>query len=160
MCAMDCISKKTGKPRSAFRSEKEAWKSAEYEKRTRGVELYPYKCERCGKYHLAPVADRINLVKKACGCVSSSGESKILYSTFRDVLKAKNKIQTEKNISLSIYACPEKRGFHLTHKQGDRGMSYMSTESCISSKPVKPAKKSKSAKRKSIFGFFRKLFSK
>ncbi|HAL18687.1 MAG TPA: hypothetical protein DCO86_03595 [Spirochaetaceae bacterium] len=109
---------------------------------------------------MAPVADRINLAKKACGCVSSSGESKILYSTFRDALKAQKKIQTEKNVSLSIYACPEKRGFHLTHKQGDRGMSYMSTESCSSSGAAKPVKKSTSAKKKSVFGFLRKLFSK
>jgi hypothetical protein len=43
---------KDGKPKKIYPSEAAAWDSAYYRKHESGVNLYPYKCERCGGWHI------------------------------------------------------------------------------------------------------------
>lgn len=110
-----CFSKKTGQPLTVYFSEADAKSSALYERTARGSDLYPYKCEKCGYWHLAPLSSKLNVQKNACSCLDSNGRHKALYLTREDAEKQRMKSEAEQHVSLKIYSCNEGRGFHLTH---------------------------------------------
>lgn len=111
-----CFSKKTGQPLTVYFSEADAKSSALYERTARGSDLYPYKCEKCGYWHLAPLSSKLNVQRNACSCLDSNGRHKALYLTREDAEKQRMKSEAEQhNISLKIYSCNEGKGFHLTH---------------------------------------------
>lgn len=112
---MACINKNTGKPLSAYETEKEAKESAKYSKKEFKLDLYPYKCENCGKFHLAPKASKINVQQNACSCTDTNGKPKALYATKKDAEKQRVKSEEEQKVKLYIFKCPEKKGYHLTH---------------------------------------------
>ena len=56
-----CFSKKTRQPLTVYFSEADAKSSALYERTARGSDLYPYKCEKCGYWHLAPLSSKLNV---------------------------------------------------------------------------------------------------
>lgn len=112
---MACINKSTGKPLSAYETLKEAEESAQYTKKTYKTDLYPYKCESCGKYHLAPKASKIDVKHDACTCRDSNGNPKALYGSKKDAEKQCEKSSKEQNIKLRVYKCPDGKGYHLTH---------------------------------------------
>lgn len=113
--AKACISKNTGKPLSAYETEKEAKESAKYSKKEFKLDLYPYLCENCGKYHLAPKASKISVKQNACSCTDSNGKPKALYATKKDAEKQLANSEKEQKVKLYIFKCPEGKGFHLTH---------------------------------------------
>ena len=113
--AKECISKATGKPLSAYDTEKEAKESAKYSKKEFKLSLYPYKCENCGKYHLAPKASKITVKQNACSCTDTNGKPKALYGSKKDAEKQRINSEKEQKVKLYIYKCPDKKGYHLTH---------------------------------------------
>lgn len=116
MKSTTCFSRATGAPLSVYNTETEAQQSADYQLRN-GRSLYAYRCERCGLWHLAPTASRINVLHKACRCEDSFGKSKDLYVSREDAEKARRKRESEGAGQLYIYECPHGRGYHLTHKE-------------------------------------------
>lgn len=114
-----CVSKATGKPLSAYETEKEAKESAKYSKKEFKLDLYPYKCENCGKYHLAPKESKIKVEQNACSCRDTNGKPKALYATKKDAEKQQANSEKEQKVKLYIYKCPDKKGFHLTHHSPD-----------------------------------------
>lgn len=110
-----CISKATGKELKAYSTKKEAEESARYSKKKYNMDLYPYVCDKCGKYHLAPKSSKINVKHNACSCRDSNGNPKALYGSKKDAQKQLEKSQKEQHVKLRIYKCPEKHGYHLTH---------------------------------------------
>lgn len=115
MAAKKCISKGTGKPLSVYETEKEAKESAKYSKKEFKLDLYPYKCENCGKWHLAPKASKIDVKQNACSCTDTNGKPKALYATKKDAEKQLANSEKEQKVKLYIFKCPEKKGYHLTH---------------------------------------------
>ena len=108
---------KSGNPLSVFMTEAEAQKSADHERHERsgrGISLYPYQCERCGHWHLAPEEGRVAFKKNACSCTDSHGNSKRLYATHEDAEKARKSSENARGIALTVYECPEGGGWHLT----------------------------------------------
>lgn len=114
-----CVSKATGKPLSAYETEKEAKESAKHSKKEFKLDLYPYKCENCGKYHLAPKESKIKVEQNACSCRDTNGKPKALYATKKDAEKQQANSEKEQKVKLYIYKCPDKKGFHLTHHSPD-----------------------------------------
>lgn len=112
-----CTSKKTGQPVAQFKTKTEALKSAEYTKKNYKTDLIPYKCEKCGFYHLAPKDSVLNVKQNACSCRDSNGKPKALYLTKADAEKQRKKSQKEQNIKLRVYKCEDGKGFHLTHTE-------------------------------------------
>ena len=107
---------KLGKPLSEFLTEAAAQESADYERSARGVSLYPYQCNRCGLWHLAPQESRVAFKKYACLCLDSLGKSTRLYATREDAEKARISSEEARGIALTVYECPEGDGWHLTHR--------------------------------------------
>ncbi|MCQ2600584.1 MAG: hypothetical protein MJ184_04410 [Treponema sp.] len=142
---MACINKNTGKPLSAYDTEKEAKESAKYSKKEFKLDLYPYKCEKCGKYHLAPKASKIDVQKNACSCTDTNGKPKALYATKKDAEKQRVKSESEQKVKLYIFKCPEKKGFHLTHhapeEYKDIPAAKKTTEKKTATKKTTTAKK-------------------
>lgn len=112
---MACINKSTGKALSVYDTKKEADESAKYSKKNFGTDLYSYKCEKCGKYHLAPKDSKISVKHDACSCRDSNGKPKALYGSKKDAEKQMKKSEVEQHIKLRIYKCPDGKGYHLTH---------------------------------------------
>lgn len=111
-----CFSK-SGNPLSVFMTEEEAQHSADYERgRWGGMDLYPYQCERCGYWHLAPQKSRVEFKEYACSCTDSLGRSKRLYATREDAEKARITSEEARNVRLTVYECLEGGGWHLTHR--------------------------------------------
>ena len=116
MKSATCFSNTTKNPLSVYNTEAEAQQSADYQLRN-GRSLYAYRCERCGLWHLAPTASRINVLHKACRCEDSFGKSKDLYVSREVAERARRKRESEGAGQLYIYECPHGCGYHLTHKE-------------------------------------------
>lgn len=112
---MACVNKSTGKPLSVYEAKKEADESAKYSKKNFKIDLYAYKCENCGKYHLAPKDSKISVKHDACSCLDSNGKPKALYGSKKDAEKQMEKSSVEQHIKLRVYKCPDGKGYHLTH---------------------------------------------
>lgn len=140
-----CISKATGKPLSAYETEKEAKESAKYSKKEFKLNLYPYKCENCGKYHLAPKASKITVKQNACSCTDTNGKPKALYGSKKDAEKQQINSEKEQKVKLYIYKCPEKRGYHLTHHAPEeyKDIPKPAKKTGLLSKLTKPKKEAK-----------------
>lgn len=112
-----CVSKTTGKELSVYKTKKEAIESAKYTKKAHNLDLYPYECEKCGNWHLAPKSSKIKVKKNACPCTDSNGNPKALYGSKKDAEKQRKKSEVEQHINLRVYKCPHKSGYHLTHTE-------------------------------------------
>lgn len=115
MKSNSCFSKKTGEPLSVYVSENDALNGAMLTRINGGPDFYPYQCDKCGYYHLAPENSRINVKRNACHCRDSNGKPKALYLSKEDAEKQRLKSQEEQHIKLKVYRCDEGLGFHLTH---------------------------------------------
>ncbi len=110
-----CISKVTGKPLAKYCTKEMALESARYQKMIHNLDLFPYKCEKCGCWHLTPIRpeERISKIEGACRCRDSLGRSKLLYLSRDDAERMRNKLWD----TLFIYECPENPGcYHLTKR--------------------------------------------
>lgn len=111
-----CVSK-NGKPLSEYSSYQEAFDSAGFQKSNNGIELVPYNCSKCGKYHLKPKEFFCEKKTNTCGCKDHNGKTKDLYATQFDAEKMAN-IRKAAGIELFVYECPQRLGFHLTSQRG------------------------------------------
>lgn len=104
----------TGEPLSEFSSESEAQKSADYENsRKQNVHFVPYKCEKCGLWHLKPQEFFVKKLSTRCACVDSNGHEKDAYPTREEAQKMAD-IRSKDGVHLTVYECPEGNGYHLT----------------------------------------------
>jgi len=102
-----------GEPLNSYEQKTEATEHASYIKREHGSSMVPYKCQRCGFWHLSP-ADRQTTSSVCAFCRDRNGSSKDLYQTKRDAERRAEINRKEKGVALSVYACPHQKGWHLT----------------------------------------------
>lgn len=103
-----------GAPLSEFYSESEAQESADYENSLRpNADLVPYKCEKCGRWHLKPKEFLVQKLSSCCSCVDSNGRAKDAYPSQEEAQKMAN-IRAKAGVHLAVYKCPEGNGWHLT----------------------------------------------
>ncbi len=105
--------RKDGKPRSVYSSLVEAKRAANHEKSVRGVELVPYKCDDCGKYHICP-KDRVTPSKTCPHCIDGNGKRKELYESREAACRRAAIIYKTRGTRLKVYPCDYKQGYHLT----------------------------------------------
>lgn len=152
---MACVNKSTGKPLSVYETKKEADESAKYSKKNFKIDLYAYKCENCGKYHLAPKDSKISVKHDACSCLDSNGKPKALYGSKKDAEKQMEKSSVEQHIKLRVYKCPDGKGYHLTHTLALEDRSEAEQAAVAAKKKAakkaasKPAEKKPAAKKSS-----------
>lgn len=145
---MACISNSTKKALSAYETEKEAKESAKYSKKNFNLDLYPYKCEKCGKYHLSPKASKISVQQNACSCTDTNGKPKALYATKKDAEKQQKNSEVEQKVKLYIYKCPDKKGYHLTHHSPDEYKDIPAAAKTAAKTPAKKTAAKKPAAKK------------
>ena len=103
-----CFSK-FGIPLSVFMTEAEAQNVANC-----WAGLSPYKCKKCGLWHIDPQIICVESLKNACSCKDSHGNSKNLYTTRTAAEKAQRISAAMYDVSPSICECPKGKGWHLT----------------------------------------------
>ncbi|MCS0048981.1 MULTISPECIES: hypothetical protein [Vibrio diabolicus subgroup] len=108
-----CFSKKTGTPLTAFDNEIEAQQGADYANFQYGHDLAPYKCDKCGLWHLSP-KDRHTPSKTCNYCTDRNGRPKELYRSQKDAVTRAKIILQESGIYLNAYECHQYIGWHLT----------------------------------------------
>jgi len=106
-----CISHK-GKPLSFYDIEAEAQENADHIKSKYVNNMMPYKCDKCGYWHLSP-ENRYTKIGK-CNCTDRDNYGKTLYSSKDDANKRLNILYEEQRVRLEIYQCPYSDGWHLT----------------------------------------------
>jgi hypothetical protein len=104
--------KKDGEPLSSYLSEDDAVGGADYVRTNFGNDLVPYKCSKCGYWHLSP--KERHTPSKTCICPDSGGKPKELYATREDAERRAGIIAKEKGRRLKVYPCPYQAGWHLT----------------------------------------------
>jgi len=107
-----CTSKKTGKPLSVYTSEADAQESADYARSQYNSDMAPYKCRKCGQWHLSP-KDRHTPSTKCRTCTGSDGKRKDLYSSETAAEKRAAILLKEQGVSLKVYKCLYSDGWHL-----------------------------------------------
>jgi|SaaInl8_200m_RNA_FD_contig_31_1827350_length_952_multi_3_in_0_out_0_1 hypothetical protein len=108
-----CMNKRTGEPLTEYYSEYEAQDGANYANATYGHNLVPYKCDKCGLWHLSP-KNRQTPSTKCYACTDSRGYLKSLYQTREHAKTRAEILYKEKGIRLKIYRCVYSDGWHLT----------------------------------------------
>ncbi len=110
-----CFSTRNGKPLSVYNSEVEAEGAAIYANSQHRLKLSPYRCERCGEWHLSP--QNRQTPSTSCNlCTDSSGHAKELYRTQTEAQQRAKIISREKGVRLAVYHCPYNNGWHLTKR--------------------------------------------
>jgi hypothetical protein len=107
-----CLSR-TGEPLTVYYSESAAHVGARYVN-TASLKLVPYKCPKCGKWHLSP-ADRITPNTIGCRCKDSHNQPKALYKTRESAQQRAEIIYEERGQMLYVYPCLSHLGWHLSH---------------------------------------------
>ncbi|MBN2789121.1 MAG: hypothetical protein JXR69_02915 [Candidatus Delongbacteria bacterium] len=107
-----CFSRK-GKPLTEYFTELEAEDSASFIRQEHNNNMVPYRCEKCGLWHLAP-SDRQTPSRKCRFCTDSKGKPKELYFSKDDAQRRAEILFKEQGVRLKVYECPENDGFHLT----------------------------------------------
>jgi len=107
--------KKNGEPLSTYTSKTEAVDGAKHANTNYGLDTLPYKCSKCGYWHLSPKS-RQTPSKECNYCTDSSGSHKDLYKTEEAAKNRAKIIEKEQGIKLKVYKCPYQNGWHLTKK--------------------------------------------
>jgi hypothetical protein len=108
-----CFSKLNGTPLTAFEYEFEAEDGANHARFKHGNKLSPYKCKKCGWWHLSP-KQRQTPSTQCNDCIDSNGDSKALYNSYESAEKRADILYKEQGVSLRAYECPHNNGWHLT----------------------------------------------
>lgn len=98
-----------GEPRRAYPNRASAEEGAEYVLRRYSNRMEPYRCDRCGDWHLCP-AERHTPSHACYACSKQAYES---------ATAAENRariIQSERGVRLRVYECPHYVGWHLTSR--------------------------------------------
>ena len=108
-----CFGSRTSGPLMEYDSEFDAREAAEYANSRYRRNLAPYRCDRCGMWHLAPGSR--NTPSRPCGyCTGRDGQPKESYRS-REAAAARAEIlRKEEGASLQVYACQYGDGWHLT----------------------------------------------
>ena len=103
--SVTCVSK-NGNPLTEFDSIDEAQASADYENgRNPACDLAPYKCQKCGKFHLKPSEFIVEKLQTVCSCTRFGGIGrKDAYPT-RAAAEKMAKIRAKSGVSLTPYQC-------------------------------------------------------
>ena len=107
-----CFTKK-GIPLIEYDSEADAKEGIIHAKKNYDSDLIPYKCSKCGKWHLSP-RNRQTPSTTCYFCLDSEGNTKELYETEEIAEQRAKIIEEEQGIELRIYPCPYGLGYHLT----------------------------------------------
>lgn len=102
-----------GKPLSEFYSREEAIDQANYVKSRYREDLTPYRCDRCGLWHLG-LKSRETKSEPCKLCRDSYGRRKELYYSFESAKRRADILEREKSVRLIVYKCPHQEGWHLT----------------------------------------------
>lgn len=105
----------TGQPLTEYASRKETHEAADYARTKFKKNLIAYECPKCAQWHLSP-KERQTPSSNECKCRDSYGLSKALYETKDGANRRSQILSREKGVRLSVYKCPEGKGFHLTRK--------------------------------------------
>lgn len=112
-----CTVKKTGRPLMEYDSKAEANSAAKHANQNYAEnKLVPYKCSKCGFWHLSP-EDRVTPSKTCTICRSSDGTLKESYATERDALRRAGHLRREQGVKLKVYECEHGNGWHLTKNE-------------------------------------------
>ena len=113
MKSKSCVSSQTGKPVTVYPSEYQAQQGAYYVNAEYGEQMSPYKCHKCGLWHLSPIK-RQTPSSKCTTCTDRNGHYKELYISKKAAELRAEIIKNEKNVVLGVYRCPNENGWHLT----------------------------------------------
>ena len=103
-----CMSRRDT-PLRAFPDRASADEAARYALATYGNRMVPYRCDRCGFWHLCP-ADRHTPSHECTTC------SKRSYETEEGAKRRAAIIEAGQGVCLRVYACPYGDGWHLTSR--------------------------------------------
>jgi len=104
--------KKDGEPYTEYASGREAAGGASHVRREYGLDLSPFECPNCGRWHLSP-RERQTPSRICVYCVDSNGRNKELYETKEAALRRAGIIAKERGVALNVYKCPRQHGWHL-----------------------------------------------
>ena len=113
MKSKTCFGKESKEPLSVYKLRREAKESAEFIKKKFKKEMSPYKCDKCGQWHLA-LASRLTPSKTCKKCNDSRGKPKEAYKTKKGAIKRAELLKKEMGVKLQVYKCPHGAGWHLT----------------------------------------------
>jgi len=116
MKSNSCFGKISGKPLTEYQTKNEAKKAVEYLKSRNVRDLIPYKCDRCGYWHLSP-KNRQTPSKKCPFCTDTQGKAKDSYLSQKQATLRANILLRENGKNLSVYRCPHGNGWHLTKRK-------------------------------------------
>ncbi len=108
-----CVDR-NNKPLTSYSSKSEADDGIRYIKDTYRKDMVLYKCSSCSYYHLAPAGRHTPLAEKRCSCFDRNGSGKDLYSSKASAEMRAKILSAENHIKLTVYKCPEERGYHLS----------------------------------------------
>lgn len=112
-----CMTRKTGRPLTEYDSKIEAKSAANFaNKNFTGNDLVPYKCNRCGFWHLSP-ADRQTPSKTCSVCRGADGKLKEAYLNESTAKQRAELLCKEQGVTLKVYECEHGNGWHLTKQQ-------------------------------------------
>lgn len=104
-----CVSRR-GKPRRAFPDRPSAEEGARHALAAYGNRMVPYRCDRCGAWHLCP-ADRHTPSHHCYSC------SKQAYDSEEAAERRAHILEQERGTWLRVYVCPHGEGWHLTSRR-------------------------------------------
>ena len=107
-----CFNRK-GKPLTEYYTESDAQEGADYANKLHRNNLTPYRCDKCGLWHLSP-QNRQTPSRKCNICKDRNGKPKELYFFEQDAKQRAKILYKEQGVSLSVYECPNGDGWHLT----------------------------------------------
>lgn len=99
-----------GKPRRSFLDKQSAEEGARHALEVFGNRMVPYRCDRCGAWHLCP-AERHTPNHYCHAC------SKQAYDSERAAERRADLLEQEQGILLRVYECPYGEGWHLTSRR-------------------------------------------
>lgn len=108
-----CRGRTSGKALTTYADEVSARAGADHALRRHGRAMAPYKCERCGGWHLCPL-ERQTPSETCPTCRDGSGRPKQRYATWEAAERRADISCSERGVSLRVYPCPSGDGFHLT----------------------------------------------
>lgn len=108
-----CYGVVSGKSLMAYVDECEALQGAEHVRLKYERDMVPYKCSKCGEWHLAPL-ERQTLSQTCPYCVDSQGGPKQAYKTREAAIARAQILYRERGVKLYEYECECGYGWHLT----------------------------------------------
>ena len=108
-----CVGQGSKQSLTEYDTSEEAQAGAAHVAARYGSDTVPYRCSRCGRWHLAP--RNRQTPSSPCGsCRGKDGSPKEAYHTEQDAERRAAILARERGTSLRVYACPRGEGWHLT----------------------------------------------